>query len=166
MEKNNTGNSDDEMDKFTNKFLKKMTDNLENFHYNVIIANMHEMYSFLTKKLEKKFERETLIKNYSKILTAINPIIPHFSNECLDMLGVEENISWPIYDEKYLEEDHVNIVVQINGKKRGLIKTKKDTTEENLLNCIMNDEKLIKYLDDIKIKKQIYVKNKIINIIL
>ncbi len=166
IEKNNAGNSNDELDKFTNKFLKKMTDNLENFHYNVIIANMYEMYSFLTKELKKEFERETLIKNYSKILIAINPIIPHFSNECLEMLKVEKNISWPIYDKKYLEEDHVNIVVQINGKKRGLVNTRKDTTEENLLNCIMNDEKLIKYLDNSKIKKQIYVRNKIINIIL
>ena len=166
IEKNNTGNSNDELDKFTNKFLKKMTDNLENFHYNVIIANMHEMYSFLTKELEKKFEQEVLIKNYSKILIAINPIIPHFSNECLEILRVEKNISWPLYDKKYLEEDHVNIVVQINGKKRALLNTKKDITEENLLNCIMSDEKLFKYLDDKKIKKQIYVKNKIINIIL
>ena len=166
LKKNNTNNSDDELDKFTNKFIKKMTDNLENFHYNVIIANMHGMYSFLTKVLEKEFAREKLIENYSKILISINPIIPHFSNECLEMLKIREKINWPTYEEKYLQDDHVNIVVQFNGKKRGLVSIEKDITEQDLLNYIMDDEKLVKYIKDKKIKKQIYVKNKIINIIL
>ena len=166
IKKNNTNNSDDELEKFTNRFLKKMTDNLENFHYNVIIAHMHEMYSFFSKKLTESFMPETLIKNYSKILIAINPIIPHFSNECLEMLKIKGEINWPTYEKKYLEEDHVNIIVQINGKKRGLIKTKKNIIEQDLLNYIMNDEKITKYLKDKKIQKQIYVKNKIINLIL
>ena len=166
IKKNNINNSNDELDKYTNKFIKKITDNLENFHYNVIIANMHEMYSFLTKILEKEFDKKTLVKNYTKILVAINPIIPHFSNECIEMLKIKENMHWPSYEEKYLEEDNVNIVIQINGKKRGLINTKKNITEKDLLNYAMEDEKLIKYLNNAKIKKQIYVKNKLINIII
>ena len=166
ISKDHSKNHSDTLDKFTNKFLKKITINLESFHYNVIIANMHEMYSFLIKELEKKFDKKTLIENYTKILTTINPIIPHFSNECLEILNIEENLTWPVYNEKYFEETNVKIVVQINGKKRGLIETNKDTTEKSIVNQIINDEKLTKYVKNTKIKKQIYIKNKIINLIL
>ena len=50
----------------------------------------------------------------------MTPIIPHFANECLEKLNAKK-IKWPKYDEKLLKEDIINIVIQINGKKRGLI---------------------------------------------
>ena len=143
-----------------------MTDNLENFHYNVIIANMHEMYSFLNKQIEKDINYETLINNYTKILIAINPIIPHYSNECLEMIGSKDEISWPTYENKYLEEKNINIVVQINGKKRALIEIEKDTIEQDIINLIMSNEKLFKYFQNKEIKKKIFIKNKVINFIL
>ena len=143
-----------------------MTDNLENFHYNVIIANMHEMYSFLNKQIEKDINYETLINNYTKILIAINPIIPHYSNECLEMIRSKDEISWPTYENKYLEEKDINIVVQINGKKRALIEIEKDTIEQDIINLIMSNEKLFKYFQNKEIKKKIFIKNKVINFIL
>ena len=166
INKNNTKNFSQELNKFTNKFIKKITNNLENFHYNVIIANMHEMYSFLIKEIQNGYTKNTLVENYVKLLTTINPIIPHFSNECLESIGVKNDIFWPSYDEKYLEETEVNIVVQINGKKRGLIKTKKNINEHDLLKRIQNDDKVNKYLENHKVKKQIYIENKIINLFL
>ena len=166
INKNNTKNFSQELNKFTNKFIKKITNNLENFHYNVMIANMHEMYTFLIKEIQKGYTKDTLIKNYVQLLTTINPIIPHFSNECLETIGNKKDIFWPSYDEKYLEETEVNIVVQINGKKRGLIKTKKNISEHDLLKKIQDDGKITKYLGNHKIKKQIFIENKIINLIL
>ena len=59
--------------KITNKFIKKITKNLEDFSYNKIIANMHEMYSFLTKEIEKNYKKETLLENYQKILICNDP---------------------------------------------------------------------------------------------
>ena len=55
-----------------------MTDNLENFSYNKIIANLHEMYSYITKEINKNYKKETLLENYKKILISMQPIIPHF----------------------------------------------------------------------------------------
>ena len=54
----------------------------------------------------------------------MSPAIPHFSNECLKLMNLKEN-KWPSYDKSLIEENEIDIVVQINGKKRGLIKTKK-----------------------------------------
>ena len=124
------------------------------------------MYSFLTKEIKKGFTKETLIKNYKKILILINPILPHFSNECLKMINIDEDLKWPTYEEKFLEEEIVTVVIQINGKKKSLINTKRDLNEDELFDEIKKDEKIINYLSNNKIKRKIYVKNKIINLII
>ena len=157
--------ADEEIKKFTNKFLKRITENLENFSYNKLIANLHEMYSFLIKQIHKDYKKETLYKNYEKILIAITPIIPHFSNECLQLLN-SKKMDWPKYDENELIENTVKIVIQINGKKRGLIETNKDITEEKLLEIINNDETITKHFSGKVIKKKIYIKDKLMNIII
>jgi leucyl-tRNA synthetase len=94
------------------------------------------------------------------------PIIPHFSNECLKLINEEKKLKWPNYDEALLEESFVNIVVQINGKKRGLIKTKKNIEEEKILEIIKKEKNLMKYLINEKIKNKIFIPNKLINIII
>ena len=167
IKRNNPTNIDDEMDKFTNKFIKKISDNLDNFHYNVIIANLHQMSNYLTKNLNKGYKKDTLKENYKKILIVINPIIPHLSNECLKQIESDEfDIKWPKYDKKYLEEENISIVIQVNGKKRGLITVQKNSKENDLLDIIKKDEKIFKHIKDREIKKQIYVKDKIINFII
>tara|TARA_Y100000591_G_scaffold58445_1_gene46882 strand:+ start:799 stop:3336 length:2538 start_codon:yes stop_codon:yes gene_type:complete len=165
IEKKHKEDKSDELIKYTNKFLKKMTENLKSFNYNIIIANMHEMYSFLIKDLDKKYSRNTLVENYMKILISITPVIPHFANECLEMIGKNQKKIWPSYDEKLLEEKELQLVVQINGKKRGLIKIKKDLDEKNIYDLILEDKNIKKYLSEVKIKKKIYVKNRLMNLI-
>ena len=86
IKKDHEKDTDKELEKYTNKFLKKITDNLENFSYNKIIANLHELYSFLNKQINQKYSKETLIKNYEKILISMMPVIPHFSTECLSLI--------------------------------------------------------------------------------
>ena len=114
--KNHNEDSDIQITKYTNKYLKKIHDNLENFSYNKIVANLHEMYSFLNKQIEKIYKK-TIMENYKKILISMTPIIPHFANECLSIINIKD-FKWPEYDEALLKEDKVNIVIQINGKKR------------------------------------------------
>ena len=92
------------------------------------------------------------------------PVIPHFANECLSMIN-STAIKWPRFDESILKSEISNIVVQINGKKRGLIQTKSDISEEDLFDIILKDEKISKYLNKDNIKRKIYIKNKLINII-
>ena len=156
--------TDGEIKKYTNRFLKKITDNLEKFNYNKIVANLHEMYSFLYKQTNRNYKKETLLENYEKILVAITPIIPHFSNECLQLLNSKKN-DWPKYDENELKENTVKFVIQINGKKRGLIEANRDLSEEKLFKIINNDKTLSKYLIEKEIKRKIFIKDKLMNII-
>ena len=66
-------------------------------------------------------------------------MIPHLSNECLEQLKIN-NLNWPSIDEKFLNEEKINIVVQINGKKRGVINTEKDISEENLIKELLSSK--------------------------
>ena len=166
MKKEHQKDDDKEISKFTNRLIKKVTENLENFSYNKIVANLHEMYAFMFKALENNYSKKTLIENYQNILIIMSPVIPHLANECLEILNNKEKIIWPTYNKNLIQEDEINIVVQINGKKREIIKSQRGITEENLLELVMNNDKLSKYLDNKPIKKKIYIKDKLINIIL
>ena len=165
MNENHDDDYDEELKKETNKFLKKITENLENFSYNKIIANLYEIYGFFIKKIEKNYKKQTLVENYEKILIAIMPIIPHFSNECLEIIKTK-NFEWPAYDVSLLKNENIIIVVQINGKKRGLIDTKRDVSEKDIVDKVMSDINLTKYMENKKIKKKVFVQNKLINIII
>jgi len=166
INKNHEKDDDEEIIKFTNKLIKKITANLENFSYNKIIANLHEMYSFLFKEIEKNYTKKTLEENYKCILILLSPVMPHFANECLEIIGFKDDVKWPKYIEKFVQDEKVNIVIQINGKKRGLLNLKKDTKENEIIDLIKKDNSLIKHLKNSEIKKQIFIKNKIINLII
>ena len=155
----------DEITKYTKKYLKKVTDNLEEFNYNKIIANLHEVYSFLIKELNKNYKKEIILENYEKILLTMLPIVPHFANECLELMNSKKNY-WPNYNETLIKDDIITIVIQINGKKRGLINTKPNISEESLLEIINKDKKLTKFLEKKIIKRKIFIKDKLINIII
>ena len=93
------------------------------------------------------------------------PVIPHLSSECLSLINAK-NISWPKYDNSLLKEQTTNIVVQINGKKRGLLKSERNTKQEEVEEMIKKEKNISKYLTNQKIKKKIFIPNKLINIII
>jgi len=165
IKSNHPSNSDNSIEKITNQFVKNVTNNIDNFAYNKIIANFHEMYSSLNKILSNKIERERLIKNYKKILITMSPVIPHFSKECLELIDEKEKIRWPEVNEEFLIEDKKNFVIQINGKTRGIIAADKNISEKILLTKINENSKLKNYIEGKTIKKKIFIAEKLINII-
>ena len=159
-----TENSDD-LSKFINQYLSKVEKNLSDFHYNVIIANIHEAYSFFNQILKKEENFTNLVTEYSKFLISILPVVPHLSSECLEQMSIK-NLIWPKIEEKFLIEKTINIVVQINGKKRGVINVEKNISEETLIKQLLASKTFDKFLKENTIKKQFYVKNKLINFLI
>lgn len=96
----------------------------------------------------------------------MSPVIPHFTKECLELIGEKEQIVWPRINEDFLIEDEKKFVVQINGKTREVILANKDITEENLLIKINENLKLKKYIEGKSIKKKIFIPEKLINLII
>ena len=159
------GDENEQLTKFTNQLIHKVTQNLEKFHYNVIIANLYEMYNFFIKEIEKPIKKERLIENYTKILILMSPFIPHFTSECLDKLD-QKQINWPTVSKVELIEEEIIFVVQINGKKRALLKIKRNIDENEILKEIKLNKETAKLLMNQKIQKTIFVSNRLINIIL
>ena len=164
IEQNHEEDEGKDLIKFTNKYLKKMTDALNAFSYNILIANLHEMQNFFNKELIKKYTKKTLTENFSKILVTMIPIIPHLANECLKRINYNV-IEWPEYDETLLVEDIIPYVIQVNGKKRAIIEAKRDILDEELFEIVQQNKNLKKYCSEKEIKKRIFVPNRLINII-
>ena len=158
--------TDNKLTKFTNQYLKNMSHNLQTFSYNKLIANLHEMYSYFNREINNNYTSKTIEENYTKILITMMPIIPHFASECIEINGFKTELNWPEYNEEMLIEDNINFVVQINGKKRALIQAERNISQEKLILKIKKNKNLDKYLDDKSFTKIIFVKNKLINIIL
>ena len=163
---NHSSNSSNNLEKITNIFIDSVTKNLTNFSYNKIVANFHELHSALFKELKNEYTKSSLVENYSKILITMSPIIPHFANECLKILGNNDNSKWPISIKELLVENSVNYVIQINGKKRAVITSIRDTSEKDLFDLIKNNPATKKYIENKVIKKSFFIPNKLINIIL
>ena len=104
IKNNDEENKGENLVKFTNQLIHKVTQNLEKFHYNVIVANLYEMYNFLIKETDKPIKKKVLIENYKKILILMNPFMPHFTNECLESIN-QNQINWPAVSKKDLIEE-------------------------------------------------------------
>ena len=159
----NIKNFDKSIEEFTNQTINKININLEKFSYNVIIANLHEIYNFYSQAY--KTECTNLNDNYIKILKVIFPVLPHFASECLSDLTIEE-IKWPVVNKDYLKSSNYKIVVQINGKKRLLFESNEDLDETNLINKLREIKEIKKYIEKKDIFKTIFIKNKLINLII
>ncbi len=154
---------DHELEKFTNQLIAKVTNNLEKFNYNVIIANMYETYNFLMNYLKKVKDLNNLEDNYKKILICFTPVIPHFTSQCISELNTIEKILWPTFDSNLIEDEKISIVIQVNGKKRSVLKANRGVLEKDLLNLVKKDKSLDKYLNKTNIKKVIFVKDRLMN---
>tara|TARA_B100001121_G_scaffold9983_1_gene8279 strand:+ start:849 stop:3389 length:2541 start_codon:yes stop_codon:yes gene_type:complete len=158
---------DEGIEKFTNQIINKFDSDLNRFGFNVVIASIYKIYTFYNKQITKEDWGTNFLDNYKKILKIMNPIIPHFSNECLEKLDNSiQNITWPSINEKYLEQETFQIVTQVNGKKRKVFSIDKLINKETLIKNIKNDDQIKKYLDNKKIIKTIYIENKLINFII
>ena len=166
--KNNSENYNAELDIFTNQALNKINQALEKFRYNVIIATFHEIYSYFKKIVENKNDFTNLKNNFEKMILIMMPVIPHLANECLEKLNNNnyENNKWPNVEKKYLLKETNDIVIQVNGKKRGIISAEKEATENDITDQIKNKQLIDKYLITGKLIKTIYVKNRLINYII
>ena len=161
-EPNQSTNKDIEI--FTNQSIEKINTALEKFRYNVIIAVFHDIFNYYNKLTENKKNYKNLKENFEKILIVMSPVIPHLTNECLLNI-TSENFVWPQVKKEFLETNVKEIVIQINGKKRGNITINKKSEENEILAKIKELDIIQKYIKGKKISKTIYVKERLINII-
>jgi len=146
-----------------NKTVKKVTEDIENFRFNTAISKM----MILVNALEK--EKQISENNYQKLIIILSPFAPHIAEELWSKLGNKESIflqSWPAPDEKYLKDEEIEMVVQVNGKLRDRIFVASDVTEDEAKEMALESEKVKVFTVGKEIKKVIFVAGKLINIVI
>ena len=96
----------------------------------------------------------------------MHPVMPHIISECLIELEPKMSLEWPTTDHKKILNKKINIVVQINGKKRTIINLENEISENQLILKIKEEPLINKFIENKEFKKTIYIKNKLINIII
>ena len=152
----------------TNQTIKKFEEEIENFRFNTAIASLMELLNEI--KLLDECSKEIQVYILERFAILLSAVAPHLAEECWQLLGKEksifENPVWYEADAAALTEDKVNIAVQINGKLRSTIELPVDAGQQTVKSAVFADEKVLKYVDGNKVVKEIFVKNKIYNIVI
>ncbi len=157
---NETGYSKD-LEALIHKTIKKVEYDLTHMAYNTAVAAL----MILANAYDEK--EEITKDDYHLLLTLLNPIAPHITEELNEELGYKSltEESWPKYDEAKLVESEVGIAVSVNGKLRDTLKVPIDSSKETLEQLATKAEKVKKHLEGKEIVKIIVVPNKIVNIV-
>lgn len=146
------------------KTIKKVTLDIEKLSFNTAIAAMM-IFTNKLAALENGKVPKVAVEN---LVLLLSPIAPHVAEEIWSLLGHQDSLAhapWPTYDEKLAEDNVVTIAVQINGKVRTTIDISKELVEDKVLALAMEQANVIKFTQDKKIKKTIYIPGRILNII-
>lgn len=153
---------DKSLEKLMHKTIKKVTEDTSNLAFNTAISQMMVFVNELNRLTivpKKALETLTLL---------LSPYTPHLAEELWEMLDHEPSIAyakWPKWDESKVTDDEIEIAIQVNGKLRGTMKINKDADKESVLKAAKEVDKVKPWLDGKKIKKEIYVPGKIVNIV-
>ena len=158
--------------KKTHQTIMKVTRDIEDrYHFNTAISAIMELFNTMSAIEEgaSKPQQVAVMRFAMETLTLLlSPIVPHFSEELWEALGNSSSIlsaPWPSYLAEALEKDELLIVIQVNGKLRSKFSVAIDTDEETIKQIALADERLKKFVDGRAIKKVIYVKGKLVNIV-
>lgn len=173
----NRNKYDESLQRKTHLTIKKVTESMEdNFHFNTAIAAIMELLNELTTFKqnvldinEKSSESDKIFKeSMESIILMISPFSPHVSEELWKEMGEEGyifNASWPKFIEKLTISNEVTIAVQVNGKLRGTLVTKFDSTENEVFEKALQISNVSQFIEGKEIVKKILVKNKLLNIV-
>lgn len=151
----------EKFEKMMHKAIKKVSSDIEEMKFNTSVA------TFMTMVNEFYKEKQINKAEFATFLQLLNPFAPHMTEELYQKIGGTEELAykaWPTYDEAKTIEDEIEIPVQIKGKVRATITIMKDEDEEKVKEKAK--EAVASQLEGKKIIKEIYVKNKIYNIVI
>ncbi len=141
----------------------KIDSSIEEFKFNVSIALFYEMYKIFIKNINLEISNECLKNNITVIMKLMIPFTPHLAYECLELLNCKNPDIWPKISTEIMDE--IKFAVQIDGKTRDIITVKKNLDKDEISAIILKNSKAKRFIENKKILKTIFVKDKIINYI-
>jgi len=164
--------ADKELRYKTHYTIKKVTEDISTrFNFNTAISAIMEMVNALYQYADLEEEQknpDVISEALDNLVILLSPFAPHITEELWHRMGHEESIHmvpWPDYDSKALIKDEMQLVIQVNGKVRDKITVPRDENEDNIKQMAMGTEKIKTLVDGKDIVKVIYVKGKLVNIV-
>jgi len=153
--------------------IKKVTEDIgERYHLNTAISSIMEFFNQIKKAssvlTSNPFGQKVLKQSMMVLLKLLSPFAPHISEELWEKCSEKSLLiitSWPEYESSLVKEEKVTVVVQVNGKLRGKFEVERDAPQSIIKSQAMSIENVRKYIGDKEPKKVIYIKNKLLNIV-
>ena len=149
--------------------IEKVTKSLDNFQYNVAVAALREFANYLFTLKPKNYNNTTFREALSKWVIMISPLAPHLAEELWKILGYKNLVAeqnWPNYENKFLIEKNINLIIQVNGKKKLVINIKKGLTKELTEKCVLENAVVKETLKNKNYKKIIIVPDRVVNLVI
>ena len=165
-----------DVDTLLHKTIKKVTEDIENFDFNTCISSLMILLNEMSKSEDDADTEDSSLnvencinkKDFEIFLKILNPFAPHITEEIWSLLGNKTLLvkeKWPVFDKHKIKDATSKIVIQINGKLRAEIFIDQDENEESVKGKVLQNEIVLKYMEGKEIKRFIYVKNKLVNIV-
>jgi leucyl-tRNA synthetase len=151
-----------EHESLVHRTIKKVSEDIENLKFNTAIAALMTLANAYSEKGCSRGDMRIF-------LTLLAPFAPHICDESWEMLGFEGMATtqpWPSYDETKIKNETVEIAIQINGKFRGTVTVPAGSDQDATVRAVMENQKIQKVLQTGTVVKTIYVKDKLVNLII
>ena len=154
----------------THKTIRKVTDDIgRRYKFNTAIAAVMELLNAINKFKNENQEGKVVIQEaLESIVLLLSPITPHICHALWGELGHKEALiysSWPKMDESVLVKNEVELIIQVNGKLRSRITVDIDTPQETIEAMVVADKNVLRHVEEKLIKKMIYIKGKLVNVV-
>ena len=158
-----------ELKRVINPMIKKVTEDIDNNHYNTaisaIMTALNDLYKLKVSHLKKNRDWQ---ESLEAVIACTAPFAPHISEELWQQLGHSQTVhtdSWPKWEDKYLLSDKIPVIVQINGKLRAKLEFKPGTSKDEAEKEALANDLVKKHIEDKEVIKVIFVPDKLINIV-
>ncbi len=164
-----------ELEKKLHKTIKKVTGDIERFHFNTAISAIMELinliYTFTFKDSKNNLvlvENPVVLESLKVAVLLLSPFVPHISEEIWEKLGGKDSIfkeTWPAFNPDFIQDEKITLVIQINGKVRDKLEVQTGLTEEEIKDIIFSQDKIKKWVANQEIVKTIIIPKKLVNLV-
>jgi leucyl-tRNA synthetase len=163
---------DREKRRLTHSTIKKVTQDIERFHFNTAIASLMEfssaLYGWTQEDNKDERWRVTFSEGLEMLIHLLSPFAPFVCEEMWERLGKGRSIyfeSWPKWEEELLQTERIVLPIQVNGKVRGTVEVPAEASEEEIKEEVLKLERVRKYLEGKQLKRFIVVPKRLISIV-
>ncbi|HWS83464.1 MAG TPA: leucine--tRNA ligase, partial [Ktedonobacteraceae bacterium] len=157
------------IERLCHKTIKRITEDLNNFHFNTALAALMECNNVLIKQQHEAVAQSTAYRRtLETMMQLLAPFAPHITEELWQQIGHTGSIhktDWPAYDEALTQDEAFTLVIQVNGKVRERIEVATDISEQEVRELVLSNPRVATFIGEATIQKIIYIPGRLVNVV-